>query len=150
MKTIHFAALAILALLASSCVSVQSPLGYASTDYTGMYEHKAISTDGNTFAMQEVKNQDKKNGTLVYWAEAMKKQMTLSRGYVFAEEGEFRSGEGPGRWQQYAYKYKGADYLYIVGIVVDGGTIYVMEAAGEKERFVNDIPNVKKAFETLK
>lgn len=136
--------------LTTSCISVQAPSGYASTEYPGRYEFKAVSTDGNAFTLTEVRNQDKKNGTLAYWAEAMKKQLTLSRGYELKEEGEFRCGQGPGRWQQYAYKFKGTDYLYLVGVVVDGSSIYVMESAGETERFTNDLPAVKKAFETLK
>lgn len=150
MKGIYIASLILASVLALSCVSISAPSGYASSDRTGQYDFKAISTDSNIFTMREVKNDDKRNGTLAYWAEAMKKQLTLSRGYELRDEGDFRSGQGPGRWQHYAYKFKGTDYIYVVGIVVDGKSIYVMEATGETARFQNDVSAVKKAFETLK
>ncbi|GEM_PF-4137808 len=142
--------LAAVVMLASSCVSVKVPDGYARMSYTAQYDVKAVSTDGNIFTMREITNQDEKNGSLDYWATAMKNQFTLSRGYEFVQDGDFKSGKGPGRWQHYTHKFKGLEYVYIVGIVVDDDEIYVMEAGGEKDRFKNQEASVRKSFETLK
>ena len=38
----------------------------------------------------------------------------------------------------------------MLGIVVDGGTIYALEAGGEKAVFEKDLPYVLKAFSSLK
>jgi hypothetical protein len=136
-------------LLASSCVSLQTPDGYASRKQTGWHEYKAISTEGAVIAMRVERNEDKERGTLAYWTEASRKQMTLSRGYELQKEGEFTSGEGKGRWMLFGHKYKGVDFLYLLGLVVDGRKIYVLEATGEKETFEADVPRVVQAFGTL-
>jgi hypothetical protein len=131
-------------------VSLTTPQGYAERTRTGEYVYKAISTDASVIAVAEYENEDKDQGTLAYWTEAARKQLTLSRGYDFEEEGEFKCPQGPGRWMRFARKYRGTDYLYLLGIVVDGGTIYALEAGGEKAVFVKDLPDVIKAFSSLK
>ena len=57
--------------------------------------------------------------------------------------------QGPGRWMRFARRYRGTDYLYLLGLVVDGGTIYALEAGGEKDVFEKDLPRVIEAFGTL-
>jgi len=148
MKTMCILAIAA-AVLLTSCVSLRTPDGYASRKRTGWHDYKAISTEGAVIAMRVEKNEDKKQGTLNYWTEAARKQMTLSRGYEIQKEGEFDSSEGKGRWMLFSHKYKGVDFLYVLGLVVDGRKIYVLEATGEKETFEADVPKVVQAFGTL-
>jgi hypothetical protein len=136
-------------VLASGCVSLNTPDGYAERDQTGRYDYKAISTDASVISVTVQRNEDKKKGTLPYWTEASRKHMTLSRGYEFKEEGEFLSPQGKGRWMLFSRKYRGTDYLYVLGLVVDGRKIYVLEAGGELEFFENDVPKVVQAFATL-
>jgi len=50
---------------------------------------------------------------------------------------------------RFARKYRGTDYLYLLGIVVDGSTIYALEAGGEKAVFEKDLPFMLRAFATL-
>jgi hypothetical protein len=151
MKTLtSILALAAVLTLQGGCVSLTTPEGYAERTHTGGYEYKAISTDASVIAVAEYENEDKDKGTLSYWTEAARKQLTLSRGYEFEEEGEFKCPQGPGHWMRFARKYRGTDYLYLLGIVVDGGSIYALEAGGEKAVFEKDLPYVLKAFGTLK
>jgi hypothetical protein len=137
-----------LALL-TGCVSLKTPDGYAERTHTGRYAYQAISTDASVIAVSTFENEDEDKGDLAYWTEAARKQMTLSRGYTFEEQGEFRCPKGPGRWMRFAEKYKGTDYLYLLGLVVDGETIYALEAGGEKAVFEKDLANILKAFGTL-
>lgn len=139
----------ILALLAVGCVNLRTPDGYAKTERTGPYEYKAISTDANVIAVRVHRNQDKQQGTLDYWVDASRKHLTLSRGYEFKETGGFDSGKGKGKWLLFARKYRGADYLYLLGLVVKGRKIYALEAGGEAAVFEGDIPRVVEAFATL-
>lgn len=149
MKTIRtIFAIALLALL-SSCVTATPPVGYATYKQDGRYDQKAVSTDASVFTVRKIANDDKDNGTLGFWSEATRKQLEQSRGYLFKESGDFKSGQGPGRWMLFEHTYKGVAYLYIVGVVVDGKKIWVMEATGVKETFEGDLPKVKKAFESL-
>ncbi len=148
MKTKNLLILASLALV-TSCVSLQTPDGYASRKQTGWHDYKAISTEGAVIAMRVERNEDRERGTLAYWTEASRKQMTLSRGYEIQKEGEFVSGEGKGHWMLFGHTYKGVDFLYLLGLVVDGRKIYVLEATGEKETFEADVPKVVQAFGTL-
>ncbi len=142
-------ALAVVFMLLGGCVSLKTPEGYAERTHTGGYAYKAISTDASVIAVAEYENEDKDKGTLAYWTEAARKQLTLSRGYTFEEEGEFKCPQGPGRWIRFARKYRGTDYLYLLGIVVDGSTIYALEAGGEKAVLKKDLPYLIKAFSTL-
>jgi len=136
-------------LLSAGCVSLSTPEGYAERTHTGGYEYKAISTDASVIAVSEYENEDKDKGTLAYWTEAARKQLTLSRGYEFEEEGKFNCPQGAGRWMRFRRQYRGTDYLYLLGIVVDGGTIYALEAGGEKAVFEKDLPRVLEAFNSL-
>ncbi len=147
MKTLTIIFVAI--LLAAGCINLRTPDGYAQMERTGLYDYKAVSTDASVVAIRVHRNQDKKQGTLAYWTEASRKHLTLSRGYEFKEEGKFTSEEGEGRWLLFARKYKGTDYLYLLGLVVKGRKIFALEAGGEKAVFEADIPVVVKAFATL-
>ena len=98
------------ALLASGCVNLRTPDGYAEMERTGLYDYKAVSTDASVVAVRVHRNQDKKQGTLAYWTEASRKHLTLSRGYDFKEEGKFASDQGEGRWLLFQKKYRGTDY----------------------------------------
>lgn len=147
MKTLTITLFA--ALLAAGCINLRTPDGYAEMERTGVYDYKAVSTDASVIAVRVHRNQDKKQGTLAYWTEASRKHMTLSRGYEFKEEGEFSSEEGKGRWLLFSRKYRGTDYLYLLGLVVKGRSIYALEAGGEKGVFEADIPRLVKAFASL-
>ncbi|MBW1811163.1 MAG: hypothetical protein JRJ87_23430 [Deltaproteobacteria bacterium] len=150
MKTIRcILALAAAFLLLAGCVSLKTPVGYAETSHTGGYAYKAISTDASVITVAEYENEDEDMGSLDYWTQAARKQMTLSRGYIFEEEGDFSCPQGSGHWMRFARKYRGTDYLYLLGIVVDGSTIYALEAGGEKAVFEKDLPFMLKAFATL-
>ncbi len=149
MKTTRIFLIAISVLAVSACVTVKTPDGYAQRDRTGSYRYKAVSTDANTLSLRVQRNEDKAKGTLDFWTEAARKHMTLSRGYELKEEGKFVSDEGPGRWILFTRKYRGTDYLYLLGLVVDGRRIFVLEGGGEKDVFEPDVPKLVKAFGTL-
>jgi len=137
------------AVILASCVSLQTPKGYAERDRTGQYDYLAYSTDASAISVRVQKNEDRKKGTLDYWTEASRKHLTLSRGYEFQEEGKFDTDHGRGRWLLFAKKHKGVDFLYLLGLVVDGKDIYVLEAGGEKELFAQDVATVVESFESL-
>jgi len=141
--------LATLAAMAVSCTTIQTPTGYAERERTGRYDYLAVSTDASRFSMRVQHNEDKKQGTLGFWSKAALKQMTLSRGYALDKQGDFNSPKGRGHWFLFSKKYEGVDHLYILGLVVDGTKIYVMEGGGEKDAFAKDVPNLVKAFATL-
>jgi len=149
MKITTICTFAVAAALLSGCISLGTPDGYAERDYKGRYDYLAISTDASAIAVREFTNEDKKKGNLAYWSDAAKKHMTLSRGYEFVEEGSFSSDEGKGKWMLFNRKYRGVEYLYVLGIVVDGRSLYALEAGGEKDVFEKDLPKVKRAFATL-
>lgn len=136
-------------VLSASCVSLKAPSGYARRAESGRYDFKAISTDGSVISLQSHRNEDREQGTLAYWTEAARKQLTLSRGYELKEEGSFATSKGPGRWMLFSRRYKGTDHLYLLGLVIEGRRIYALEAGGEVEHFQKDLPRVIQAFGTL-
>jgi hypothetical protein len=140
----------LIAALASACVSLRTPDGYAQKKRTGRYDYLAVSTDASLLSLRVQPNEDKKQGTLDYWSEASKKQLTLSRGYALKDEGTFATSKGPGRWFLFTKKWKGTDHLYLLGVVVKGRKIYVMEGGGEAGILEDQVPVLVKAFETLR
>lgn len=145
-----FFTLLLVATIASACVSIRTPDGYAQKKNSGRYDYLAVSTDASLLSLRVQPNEDKKKGSLEYWAEASKKQLTLSRGYELKKEGDFASSKGPGRWFLFTKKWKGVDHLYLLGIVVKGRKIYVMEGGGEDKIFEGEVPRLVKAFGTLR
>jgi hypothetical protein len=143
-------AMLLVAALASACVSLRTPDGYAEKKRTGRYDYLAVSTDASLLSMRIQRNEDKNKGTLDYWSEASKKQLTLSRGYALEEEGTFSTAKGPGRWFLFTKKWKGADHLYLLGVVVNGRRIYVMEGGGEAGILETEVPKLVEAFGTLR
>ncbi len=140
----------LVAALATACVSIRTPDGYAEKKRTGRYDYLAVSTDASLLSLRIQPNEDKRKGTLSYWSEASKKQLTLSRGYELKEEGAFSTSKGPGRWFLFTKKWKGADHLYLLGLVVKARRIYVMEGGGEDGIFEGDVPRLVEAFGTLR
>jgi hypothetical protein len=140
----------LLAALASSCVSIRTPDGYAERKRTGRYDFLAVSTDASTISLRVQANEDKRHGTLDFWSEASKKQLTLSRGYTLKEEGNFSTSKGPGRWFLFKKKWEGTDHLYLLGLVVKGKKIFVMEGGGDQEVFEEDVKQIVEAFGTLR
>ena len=137
------------AVFLAGCPSISTPEGYAKRDRTGRYDYLAISTDASVVSMTVRDNEDEDNGNLDYWVEATRKHMTLSMGYDIVKEGDFTTSHGPGRWILFEKFYKGADHLYLLGLVVDDDDIFVLEGGGEKSVFEKDVARVVQAFSTL-
>ena len=149
MNRIIFVMTIVSALLAGACVSINTPDGYAQREATGRYDFKAISTDASVVTVSVRRNEDKKQGTLDYWVQAAQKHMTLSRGHEFIEQGAFVTGKGQGKWMLFTKKYRGVDFQYLLGLVVKGRKIYVLEAGGEQRYFEADLKKMVSAFATL-
>jgi len=137
-------------VLASGCgtAGITTPDGYAKKQHWG-YDYMAVSTDANVVSLRVQPNEDDEKGTLDFWTEAARKHLTLSRGYTAREEGAFTSPHGPGRYILFTRDHKGIEHLYLMGLVVKGEDIFVMEAGGEKALFEPDVPKIVKAFATL-
>ncbi len=140
----------VIAVLASACVSLRTPDGYAEKKRTGRYDYLAVSTDASLLSLRVQPNEDKRKGTLEFWSKASKKQLTLSRGYALKDEGTFSTSKGPGRWFLFTKKWKGTDHLYLLGVVVKGRKIYVMEGGGEAGILEAEVPVLVEAFATLR
>lgn len=140
----------LVAALASACVSLRTPEGFAERKRTGRYDYLAVSTDASMLSLRVQPNEDKRQGTLDYWSDASKKQLTLSRGYSLKEEGTFSTAKGPGRWFLFSKNWRGTDHLYLLGVVVKGRRIYVMEGGGEAGILEGEVPRLVEAFGTLR
>ncbi|MBM4372926.1 MAG: hypothetical protein FJ098_14830 [Deltaproteobacteria bacterium] len=138
------------AALAASCTTLVPPEGYAVRRDAGSRDLLAVSTDASALSLRVLRNEDPKAGTLAYWAEAAKKQLTLSRGYTSKEEGSFTTAKGPGRWFLFSQQHRGTEHLYLLGLVVKGKRIYALEAGGEAALLADDVPHLVESFSTLR
>jgi hypothetical protein len=130
-------------------VGLTAPDGYAKRK-SWHYDYMAVSTDANVISLRLQENEDEEKGTLDFWTEATRKHLTLSRGYEAKDEGAFKTELGPGRYLVMVKEHKGVEHLYVVGLVVTGDTIYVMEGGGEKGAMETEVPKMVAAFGTLK
>jgi hypothetical protein len=94
----------------------------------------ALSPDDIKVRVRVFKNKPKAD--LSFWEEAAQNRMRAA-GYRQVESGKVE-GALPGSWLLLGAPAGEQDYLYLVGIFVDGKKIIAVEAAGLAERFLKE------------
>ncbi|MEO1483265.1 MAG: hypothetical protein AAFU77_14255 [Myxococcota bacterium] len=135
-------------LLALLCGCTQfratAPEGFAPFEEWGAF--KAVSPEGVTFQVRAEDNSPEAD--LAFWSEALKNRMD-DAGYVFVEEGEVKANGRAGYSLLLAAPYGQQDYSYLVTLFVNGGTLIVVESAGEVTEFTARRPAVDAAIAAL-
>lgn len=95
---------------------------------------KAVSSDGAVILLRERDNEPE--GTLDFWGEALKNELTDGRGYELIETTEVQASPG---FAGTLYKLKGTHndlvYRYDVAIFVRGDLIITVETAAPEDEF---------------
>ena len=145
-------ALVAAAVAAGGCAkeSFTAPEGYvmlASPPYH--YQAEAVSADGVYLGLRAA--QPSQDGTLDFWATAVKNQIVTSRGYTFVSEAAVAAADGtPGKRMDFTANLQGREFAYLAAVWVKGKDVYVAEGGGPKEKFDADQAKLEKALGTVR
>lgn len=142
---------ALLALLSSSCVTMQVPDAFLVTE-RGTSELKAITPEETKLWVREFSDPDQ--GDLAFWSEALRRDLVENRGYTLLSEGKIRDGRGrEGKELLLEATVQGRPVRELLALFVHEGTfehtIRVVELVGEKEPFDAAVDDVRAAIGTL-
>ena len=98
------------------------------------YHYKAVSPDGAVIVVREHDNEDLK-GTLVYWTEALSREIVASKGSTLQETVEVKAGGLTGNHLRWEALYGGETYRYDVALFVTKDLIITVETAGSAEQY---------------
>jgi hypothetical protein len=145
MQPTKFIAAALLALLAAGCSGYRLPAGYVKVDPPWDARFKAVSAEGSALIYRTEENPE--NGNLAFWEKAVTNRLVDVGGYQRTDRQEIRNKSGvPGVELTFEHAQVGVDYLYVLALYVRGGRVHVLEAAGPKDKFTPDLPDIRKAI----
>lgn len=109
------------------------------------YALRATSADGVVIGVREV--DDDRAGSLAFWKTAVKNRLRDARGYALLEEAEAKAATGEaGARLRFGRDEAGKSYVYSVDLFVTPGTVYVVEAGGEKAEWAKVQAAVEEAL----
>ena len=111
----------------------------------GPYDVRGVSADGVVVALRHYPNP--KGGSLEFWAEAVRNELTGGRGYSLEDTEEVKSASGVhGRMMTFAARRRGAAGEYITAVFVTRSKVLVAEAGGKKEALEPRLAEVRKSL----
>ena len=133
----------------SCSLAITPPDGYVELeDPPESYEYLAFSADNTRIAVSCEENS--KNGTLEFWQKTFMNKFVINEGKKFVKEGDFNAKKQPGKFLVFETEKTGIAYMYIIGFLVKGDDVYILEAAGTKEKIEPDMDKIVASFSTLK
>lgn len=138
----------IAALLIASfagCSGYRLPVGYVKVDPPYDVRFRAVSADGSALTYRTEPNPE--NGDLVFWEKAVTNRLVEVRGYQLTDRQDVTNQSGAsGVEMTFDYTQTGLDYVYLVALFVRGDRVHVFEAAGRRDTFTTDLPEIRKAI----
>jgi hypothetical protein len=109
------------------------------------FEVRAIAADGTVVGLRRRKNPE--NGTLKFWMDAVKRELTGGRGYELLAEEDVESDAGePGKLMKFSAKSRGQEGRYLVALFVTDGEVLVAEAGGKADAVKAHEDEIRKSF----
>lgn len=153
MKLIMTVILGCGALLAGGCQSgMDIPAGFVPVEVYDphFYQARAISADGVVLALRRGYD-NPKNGTLEFWGEAIKNQLTSSEGYKLTKDEPVKSQTGrAGKLLTFSTDRRGTNLTYLLAIFVTEQKVVLAEAGGKADAVKGKMDAIKKALLSVK
>ena len=137
--------MAIALLMAAGC-QYRLPPGYVEVEPSYHSNFRAVSAEGCALTLRTEDNP--KNGDLGFWEKAIQSRLVGVGGYQQVSRQEVMNDKTPGVEILYDYLRPDAAFNYMLTVFVKGGRVYVIEAAGTRERMAQDLPNIREAIQT--
>ena len=133
---------------ATGCASnfqVKTPDNFVSLQrYRSPTYYKAVSPDNGVITVTAFKHRDR--GTLGFWTEIFKREMTLRKGYKLGTMAPVKTQRGlEGRTLAFTATNGGVPYVYVATLFVTAKKIYVIEGAARAKLW----PKHKAAMDSL-
>jgi len=112
--------------------------------YDGKF--RAVSAEGSAVTLRSETNPH--NGDLEFWEKAIQARLVGIRGYRQISRQEVVNHDTPGVEIVYDYQRPEAAFNYMLTVFVKSGRVYIIEAAGTKERMAEDLPGIREAIAT--
>ncbi len=129
--------LAVPALGAAACnkFAVTTPEHFVSLKrWRSTTGYKAVSPDNAVIAIRSFKHRDK--GDLAYWAEILRREMTLRKGYTLVKTEKVKTDRGhPGQRLVFRARSGKSHYTYAVALFVTGSWIHVVQTAAKDKTY---------------
>lgn len=160
MQKILIACVALTALLAGCGPKLDLPEAFVSVDESdlGPYEVRGVSADGVVIALRESKSPA--NGTLEFWAEAVKNELVTNRNYTAqASETITTHSNLEGRLLTFKAVRSGHPFTYMTAVYVEQTvtdwllkrrTVLVAEAGGKAKAIEPHLEKVKESFRSVR
>ena len=141
-----------LTLLFAACApraTLSTPAGFAVLEDQREYVYRATSADGVVIAIRAEPN--KPTGNLDFWADVVDRKLLNSRYVADGKKSEVKSRAGlPGRQMKYTRDDNGRVYRYWTAVFVTEDRVWVVEAAGDQDRFKGKIEGeIQRAIESI-
>ena len=147
-------ALALTAVLGSmtgcNAVCLKTPDSFVSMERmrTRLY-YKAVSPDNAVITVSSFEHKDK--GTLGYWTEILKREMTLRKGYTLKSEETVKAKGGlEGRRLTFHTQSGTTKFVYAANLFVTKKYIHVMETAAQEKAYAAHQAAFESALSSLK
>jgi hypothetical protein len=113
--------------------SVQTPQRFVSLErFRTETRYKAVSPDNAVIFIRSFEHKDR--GSLAFWVEILKKEMTLRKGYKLEKTESVKTGGGhEGRRLTFTSKSGKTPYTYAVALFVTSSWIHSIETAAKAE-----------------
>ena len=139
-------------LIVAACIPactdrMELPANFVELDRSerGTYDVRGISADGVVVALRHYPNP--KGGSLEFWAQAVKNELTRGRGYTLEGTEPVESASGvAGQMMTFAARRRGAPAQYLVGVFVTSQRVLVAEAGGKEEALSPRLEEVRKSL----
>jgi len=132
----RFLSLAVLAAALAGCgATMDLPDGFVQAHKRGRsgYRIRGVSADGVVAGVREG-YRNPANGTLDFWATAIRNELVRSRGYVPVSDQPVKSDTGRcGRLMTFQSRRSGAAFTYMVAVYVTDRQVRIAEAGGRTE-----------------
>lgn len=148
MKNILTTALSILLLAACTHgAKLETPKGFASLGDQGQFSYRAANAKGIVLTTRTEDNDVKANTE--FWAEALDAKLR-DKGYSHEGARAVKTARGlEGTQLRYVTSHDGRPHRYWVTVFTTSSKVYVVEAAGDKEPFDQQLAVVENAITTL-
>jgi len=144
-------ALAAVAAVGCTAHTMTLPANFVPFDKPGggMYFARGVSADGVVVGLRS--EQNRKEGTIDFWAEAVRNQLTEGKGYRFqgGEDVACASGQR-GRLLTFTADESGVNFTYLIALFVQPQAVLIAEAGGKTEALKAKTDEIKKAFASIK
>jgi hypothetical protein len=128
--------------------SVKTPDGFVKYRRTSTY-YRAVSPENSLIVVRSRENDPR--GSLSYWAETLKRDLTKVRGYKLLDESKVENAQGKeGVQMRFNGAFRGRMFTYYISVFVTNERIFTVETLAEKDHIDRRKEAFQKAVASMK